>query len=81
MPMESNPVRIDELLAHAGWVRALAARLVRDPAAADDVTQEVWASALRSPPHERTNLRGWFERRRAQRRDVGAPWRESTQDS
>ena len=58
--MESTPVRIDELLAHAGWVRALAARLVRDPAAAEDVAQEVWASALSSLPRERTNLRGWL---------------------
>jgi len=58
--MESNPVRIEELLAHAGWVRRLAARLVRDAGTADDVAQEVWAYALRSPPHERTNLRAWL---------------------
>jgi RNA polymerase sigma-70 factor (ECF subfamily) len=58
--MEPSPIRIEELLAHANWVRALATRLVRDPAAADDVTQEVWAYALRTPPRERTNLRGWL---------------------
>jgi RNA polymerase sigma factor (sigma-70 family) len=58
--MEPNPVRIEELLAHAGWVRKLAARLVRDAGAADDVTQEVWAYALRSPPSDRRNLRGWL---------------------
>ncbi len=60
MAMESRAVRIEELLAHADWVRRLAARLVRDPAAADDVTQEVWTRALRSPPRARTNLRGWL---------------------
>ena len=58
--MEPNPVRIEELLAHAGWVRKLAARLVRDAGTAEDVTQEVWAYALRSPPHNRGNLRGWL---------------------
>jgi len=58
--MESKPVRIEELLAHAGWVRSLAARLVRDAGTADDVAQEVWAHALRSPPRERTNLRAWL---------------------
>jgi RNA polymerase sigma factor (sigma-70 family) len=58
--MEPNPVRIEELLAHAGWVRKLAARLVRDAGTADDVTQEVWAYALRSPPRDRGNLRGWL---------------------
>ena len=60
MPMEAGAVRIEELLAHAGWVQELASRLVRDPAAADDLTQEVWARALRSPPRERTNLRSWL---------------------
>ena len=58
--MDTNPVRIEELLAHAGWVRKLAARLVRDAGTADDVTQEVWAYALRSPPRDRRNLRGWL---------------------
>lgn len=58
--MDSNPVPIEELLAHAGWVRKLAGRLVRDAAIADDVSQEVWAQALRAPPRDRTNLRGWL---------------------
>jgi RNA polymerase sigma factor (sigma-70 family) len=58
--MDSKPVRIEELLAHAGWVRRLAARLVRDAGSADDVAQEVWAYALRSPPRDRSNLRAWL---------------------
>ncbi len=32
-----------ELLAHAGWVRALARRLTQDEAAADDLVQETSA--------------------------------------
>src|SRR5262245_6836916 len=58
--MESNPVHIEELLAHAGWVRKLAGQLVRDAGTADDVSQEVWAHALRSPPRDRSNLRAWL---------------------
>jgi RNA polymerase sigma factor (sigma-70 family) len=58
--MDTTPVRMDELLAHAGWVRRLAARLVRDADVAEDVAQEVWAHALRSPPRDRRNLRGWL---------------------
>ena len=40
-------VRIDDLLAHAGWVRGLALSLVRDPGAADDLVQETWLAAMR----------------------------------
>jgi DNA-directed RNA polymerase specialized sigma24 family protein len=58
--MEPQPVRIEELLAHAGWVRKLAARMVRDAGTADDVSQEVWTKALRSPPRDRENLRAWL---------------------
>jgi RNA polymerase sigma-70 factor (ECF subfamily) len=58
--MDSQPVRIEELLAHAGWVRRLAARLVRDAGTAEDVAQEVWAYALSSPPRDRSNLRAWL---------------------
>ena len=42
--------RPEVLLAHAEWVRALARRLLRDEALADDVVQEAWLAALRRPP-------------------------------
>ncbi len=85
--MDPGPVRIEELLAHAGWVRRLAAHLVADAGMADDVAQEVWAYALRSPPRDRRNLRAWLaavvhnaarslgraERRRAEREAAVAP--------
>ncbi len=57
---ETAPVEPRELLEHAGWVRALARQLVRDPHVADDVTQEVLASAIRHPPKSRSNLRAWL---------------------
>lgn len=51
---------VDELLRHASWVRALAGRLVADPARADDVAQEAWTAALANPPRHSTNLRAWL---------------------
>lgn len=43
--METTP-RIEELFEHTEWVRALAVRLCRDAAQADDVAQETWLRAL-----------------------------------
>lgn len=46
------PSHLEQLLAHAGWVRHLAAHLVEGPHDAADVVQEVWQAALarRSEP-------------------------------
>src|SRR5260221_1091578 len=55
--MESNP-KLDELLRHTRWIEELAQRLVRDPAAAQDLAQSAWVIALRSNERPR-NLRGW----------------------
>lgn len=50
---------IESLLAHRQWVRTLALRLARDDAAADDLEQDVWLAAVRSPPAS-GSLRGWL---------------------
>ena len=69
------------LLQHADWVRALARRLVRGEAAAEDVAQETWLALLRRPPAAGRPVRPWIaavarnqarqrgraERRRAER--------------
>jgi RNA polymerase sigma-70 factor (ECF subfamily) len=47
------------LLAEAGWVRRLAARLVRD-GSADDVVQEAWVRALKQRPDHEGGLGGWL---------------------
>ena len=60
MPESTASVPIDELLAHRAWVRALALALARDASEADDLEQETWLAAMRSPPHERSSLRGWL---------------------
>ena len=52
----------ETLMAHAGPLHRLARRLVADEARADDVVQETWLAALRRPPSEDANLRGWLFR-------------------
>ncbi len=62
MPM---PPDVDRLLANAGWVKALAFRLVSDEAAADDLAQETWLRALERPPRDAAtvrSLRAWLAR-------------------
>ncbi len=58
-PLPTDP---ETLLAHGAWVRALARRLVRDSAEADDVVQEAWLAALRRPPREGASVRAWLAR-------------------
>src|SRR5262245_18711430 len=52
----------EALLAHAGWLRQLAAGLVADPGAADDVVQDTWVAALRHPPAVDRPLEPWLAR-------------------
>ena len=49
------------LLAHAGWVRALARRLMADGPNADDLVQETWLAALRRSGEVRAP-RAWLAR-------------------
>ena len=49
------------LLAHADWLRALARQLVGS-ASADDVVQETYVAALRSPPDAARPPRPWLAR-------------------
>src|SRR5947207_137657 len=51
---------VESLLAHEPFVRALARSLVRGDADVDDVVQETWLSALRSPPRHGGAVRGWL---------------------
>ena len=51
---------LQELIEHAGWIRALARGLVSDPAIAEDVAQDAWLAVLERPPEHSENLRGWI---------------------
>lgn len=58
--MSETQLTVDELLAHAGWLRGLARRLVGD-AGADDLVQEVWLRAAKQPPTRRDSPKGWLK--------------------
>ena len=59
--MDRVPIDVETLLAHEGFVRGLARRLVRDDDEADDVVQQTWVAALARPPRaDERGLRGWF---------------------
>ena len=50
----------EELLAHAGWLRGLALRLVRDNDIADDLVQETWMATMRGAPERRESAKSWL---------------------
>ena len=52
----------ETLLAHATWLRRLAAGLVGDRTRADDLVQDTWVAALRRPPEEDRPVRPWLAR-------------------
>jgi RNA polymerase sigma factor (sigma-70 family) len=57
---EPSPVRPEELLAHAGWLRQLALGLVRGAADPEDLVQATYLAALRSPPERDLPIRRWL---------------------
>lgn len=56
------PADIAALLAEAPWVARLARSLTGDPAEADDIVQDAYAAALRSPPETDRPIRPWLRR-------------------
>lgn len=52
-------MRFEQVFGEAAWVRRLAQRLAGDP---DDVEQDTWIAAWRSPPAQRESVRGWLTR-------------------
>jgi RNA polymerase sigma-70 factor (ECF subfamily) len=62
MTAESLSIPAESLLRHRAFVRALARSLVRDEHAAEDLVQETWLTALRSPPRSAAALPAWLAR-------------------
>ncbi len=56
----TDPRDPDFYLAHAGYVRALARRLVYDAHAADDLAQAAWLAALQRPARDASAPRAWL---------------------
>lgn len=60
-PPEIRTAAVEEEVGRqAGFVRALARRLVADPHRADDVAQQACLQALRAQPDPKGGLRGWL---------------------
>ena len=57
---EPPPLRPEDLLAHAGWLRQLALGLVRGSADPEDLVQATYLAALRSPPEPDLPIRRWL---------------------
>ena len=74
--------QLEQLLEHEGFLRALARRLLRDAARADDLVQETWLVALRSSKRPDEVKRAWLAgilknlARRSVRTDVRRTRRE-----
>ena len=60
MRRDVETARIEDLLEHAEWLRRLAAGLVQPDDAGDDVVQETWMAALRSPPTADRATQPWL---------------------
>jgi RNA polymerase sigma-70 factor (ECF subfamily) len=60
MSAPTSHADVSELLQHSAWIRHLARVLVRDEALADDLVQETWLAALRSPPRAGEPARPWL---------------------
>src|SRR5262245_37333781 len=54
-----SPERVEHLLEHAAWLRALARRLAADEQAAADLEQDTWVAALEGAPPSGAG-RGWL---------------------
>ena len=55
-----QPASPEAVLAQEDFIRALARQLLRDPGAADDVTQDTLVTALHHGPAQVGRLRGWM---------------------
>ncbi len=58
----STPIDLVALLAHDGFVRAVARGLLFDAHAVDDVVQQTWLAALQSGPSQSGRLSAWLAR-------------------
>src|SRR5688572_30765480 len=60
--MDGAPRSLDPetLLAHTAFIRSVAAALVRDQGAVDDLVQETWLHAVATPPRAGWRVEAWL---------------------
>lgn len=58
--MSHAPAKLEVLLTHDAFVRALAKTLVFDENDAEDAAQDAWLSTLQNRPEDRGLLKSWF---------------------
>ena len=58
-PLSAHP-ELERLLTHQDWLRSLARKLVGDSQAAEDLVQETWMAAMKSPPDPDRPARPWL---------------------
>lgn len=61
MSSDHGRIPLDSLLAHEGFVSALARHLVADEAEAEDLAQDVWLSILQRPARRISDPRAWLK--------------------
>ena len=66
---KTTSVQIEDLLENEGWLRPLARSLVGTQEEADEILQDLWRSAMVSPPRHGSHPRAWL---RASLRNVVA---------
>jgi RNA polymerase sigma factor (sigma-70 family) len=59
MKTAGQQIAVEDLLQHAGWLRSLAGTLV-GASSADDLVQEAYLAAMRSPPDPERPARPWL---------------------
>jgi RNA polymerase sigma-70 factor (ECF subfamily) len=57
---DERGVPVERLLSHSDFVRRIVRRLVRGDAQVDDVVQDTWLAAVRSPPRRPAGVRAWL---------------------
>ena len=58
-PTTTHP-ELERLLTHQDWLRSLARKLVGDSQTAEDLVQETWMAAMKSPPDPTRPARPWL---------------------
>ena len=57
-----SEVPLESLLEHNTWMRGLARGLLYDKSLTDDVLQEVYVAALKTPPRSERTLTAWLSK-------------------